>query len=130
MLKYNYTKTGEKTLVNVLFLYMHGCVLVKKYLCVCVCMHFIRDLFDLRQLLAMLHRHCTRQQLGQLAKKDGMKRRGGGQSRWREKKDSVNRGKDRKEVCNKRERIDWWRDGEIGKGKHDEALTEKYFFES
>lgn len=43
------------------------------------------------------------------------------------KKDRVNRGKIRKEVCNKREKKDWWHDGEIGKGKHEEAWAEKYF---
>lgn len=42
----------------------------------CVRVHFIRDRFDLRQFLAMLHRYCRRQQLGQIAEKDGMKRRG------------------------------------------------------
>lgn len=38
-------------------------------------LHFIRDQFDLRQFLAMLLRYCRRQQLGQLAEKDG---KGGG----------------------------------------------------
>lgn len=53
-----------------------------------VCVRFIRDRFDLRQLLAALHRYCRRQQLGQLTEKDEMKGGWGGgeESRWRERK--------------------------------------------
>lgn len=88
---YNYTKIGDKnvclTLVRMYFVCLCVCVCTVECTCeivylahisthMCVRVHFIRDRFDLRQFLAMLHRYCRRQQLGQIAEKDGMKRRG------------------------------------------------------